>query len=66
MIKNLDLIDILLDSNKIYNYNIHTITRYRPVDLINNTDNNIYDEVIANINKKYKAKSYQTLKTFEK
>lgn len=49
--KEIYLIDILLDANYIYNYNVHTVTKFHPVDLINNTDDNIYKEVIANINK---------------
>ena len=64
--KELDLNNILLDANYIHNYNVHTVTKYRPIDLINNTDINIYNEVIANINKKYKAKSNKEFKTFEK
>lgn len=63
--KELDLTNILLDANKIHNYNVHTITRYRPVDLINNTDNDISKKVIDNINKKYKT-NHLNLKTFEK
>ena len=64
--KELDLNNILLDANYIHNYNVHTVTKYRPIDLINNIDINIYNEVIANINKKYKAKSNEDLKIFEK
>ena len=52
--KNFNLIYILLDVNYIHNYNIRTVTKFRPADLITNTEENIYNTVINNINKKYK------------
>ena len=50
----INLKDILLESNKIHNNNIHWITKYKPIDLINNTDSGIYDIVKDNIKTKYK------------
>ena len=52
--KNFNLIYILLDVNYIHNYNIHSITIFRLVDLITNTEEDIYNTVIDNLNKKYK------------
>ena len=34
-INELDLPNILLDANHTHNYNTHTVTKYRPIDLIN-------------------------------
>lgn len=41
-------------------------TKFRPIDLINNTSDDIYQEVVKNINKKYKNKSYLEVKSYEK
>ena len=35
----------------IYNNNIHTTTKYRPVDLLKNTDEQAYLNVLENIKK---------------
>ena len=56
-INEIDLPNILLDANHTHNYNTHTVTKYRPIDLINNTDNDIYEEVINNIRRKYQSKT---------
>jgi uncharacterized protein (UPF0210 family) len=44
-----DLNDILLEADNIYNSNTHTITKYKLIDLIHNTDKSIYNIVIENI-----------------
>ena len=44
-----DLKDILLDAYYTHNNNIHTSTKKKPVDLIKNTDKDIYLEVLENI-----------------
>ena len=54
--KDINLTNILLDSNHIHNYNVHSITKFKPVDLISNTNEEIYKTVIDNINKKYNKK----------
>ena len=43
-----------MDIVQIHNNNIHTVTKYKPLDLINNSDTEIYKNVINNINNKYK------------
>ena len=52
--KDINLTNLLLDFNHIHNYNVHNITKFKPVDLISNTNEDIYKTVIDNINKKYK------------
>ena len=47
---------MLIDTNHIHNYNTHLVAKYRPVDLINNTNEEVFKEVIANITKKYNKK----------
>ena len=49
---NTDLRDILLEANNIHNNNTHTITKFKPIDLIHNTDESIYNIVIENIKKR--------------
>ena len=40
-----------------HNQNIHTVTHYRPIDLLRNTDEEVYNEVLSNIKKfKYSRK----------
>ena len=46
-----DLNDFLLEADNIYNNITHTITKYKPIDLIHNTDKSIYNIVIENIKK---------------
>ena len=48
---NFDLNNAVLDAIENHNQNIHTLTHYRPIDLLKNTDEDIYNEVIANIGK---------------
>ena len=48
---NFDLNSALLDAIDIHNNNIHTITQYRPVDLLKNTDEQVYLNVLENIKK---------------
>ena len=46
-----DFKDSLLEAVNIHNHNIHTSTGYRPIDIINNTDEEIYLQVMENIKK---------------
>ena len=48
---NFDLNSSLLDAIDIHNNNIHTTTQYRPVDLLKNTDEQVYLNVFENIKK---------------
>ena len=48
---NFDLNSSLLDAIDIHNNNIHTTTQYRPVDLLKNTDEQVYLNVLENIKK---------------
>jgi len=59
-----NLLNILLDANHVHNFNIHSVTKFRPMGLINNTNEEIFNEVIANITKKYNKKNleYTTIK----
>jgi len=61
ILNNLDLIEdaiffenILLDCVLVHNNNTHTVTGYKPVFLIKNEDDDIYNNVIENINKTFK------------
>ena len=54
-----DLLNVLIDANHIHNYNTHSVTKYRPVDLINNTNEEVFKELIANITKKYNKKNLE-------
>lgn len=47
-----DFKDSLLEAVNIHNHNIHTSTGYRPIDIINNTDEEIYLQVMENIKNK--------------
>ena len=40
---------VLIDAVNIHNHNIHTSTGFRPVDIINNTDDIILKQVLDNI-----------------
>lgn len=51
---NFNLKLAILNSVEFHNSNIHTVTGYRPKDLIKNTDEDIYNKVIDNIQNKYK------------
>ena len=42
----------MLEAVNIHNHNIHTFTGYRPIDIINNTDEEIYLQVMENIKNK--------------
>lgn len=53
---NFNLKISLLNAIDIHNSNIHTTTKFRPNDLIHNTDENIYNIVINNIKNGYKIK----------
>ena len=50
MQNEIDLNNILIDANHSHNCNIHTVTKFIRVELINNTDGDIYNEVINNMN----------------
>ena len=54
---NFILKNVLLDAINCHNHNIHTSTGFRPCDLINNTDDNIRNLVLNNINKSLKNKN---------
>ena len=43
-----DLKNSLLEAINIHNHNIHISTGYRPIDIINNTDEEIYLQVMEN------------------
>ena len=60
---NFNLKNSLLEVIYIHNNNIHTSTNHRPIDLINNTNEDIFEEVMNNIKKKldYKNKNYVEL-----
>ena len=45
--------NVILDSVKIHNENAHTITGFKPNFLIKNSDEEIYNQVYANIKKIY-------------
>ena len=45
--------NVILDSVKIHNENVHTITGFKPNFLIKNSDEEIYNQVYANIKKIY-------------
>ena len=54
IIDELSFKNIILECVNIHNNNIHTVTGYAPSFLIKNNDEEIYEEVINNIKKKYK------------
>ena len=54
--ENFNLKTSLLEAVEIHNNNIHTTTLYRPVELFENTDEEIYLKVIENIKKRWKIK----------
>jgi len=61
ILNNLDLIEdaisfenILLDCVLVHNNNTHKVTLYKPVFLIKNEDDDIYNNIIENINKTFK------------
>ena len=58
--KSFDLKNSLLEAVNIHNHNIHSITGYRPVDIISNIDDDIYKSVIENTKKNlnYEKKEY--------
>ena len=45
----------ILESVSVHNNNVHTVTGFKPVFLIRNTDEEIYNIVINNIKKNYKT-----------
>lgn len=49
--KEIDLNNILLDTNHVNNYNIYTVTKFSLCELINYTDCYIYNEGSNNMNK---------------
>ena len=51
--ENFNLKNSLLDAVPIHNRNIHTITNYKPIELMHNTNKDIYDEVMENIQKSF-------------
>ena len=54
--ENFNLKTSLLEAVEIHNNYIHTSTLYRPVELFENTDEEIYLKVIENIKKRWKIK----------
>ena len=54
--ENFNLKASLLEAVEIHNNNIHTTTQYRPIELFENTDEEIYEKVIENIKKSWKIK----------
>ena len=58
-ISNFNLKDIILEACYIHNNNIHSTKKRRPVDLIKNTDNEIYEEVLDNIKNALKRKNIE-------
>ena len=48
---NFNLKNVILNAVQNHNNNIHTVTQYRPVELFNNTDEDVYNKVIDNIKK---------------
>ena len=59
-----DLKDILLEAYYIHNNNAHNSTKKKPIDLIKNTDKDIYLEVLENIKNSLRRKqiNYTQLK----
>lgn len=55
---------IILECVNIHNNNIHSVTGYAPSFLIKNHDEDIYEEVINNIEKKYKLLEDEDDKNF--
>jgi len=45
---------VLLNAVESHNANIHIVTGYKPIDIIKNTDKDIYNKFIENIQNKYK------------
>ena len=54
--ENFNLEASLLEAVEIHNNNIHTTILYRPIELFENTDEEIYEKVIENIKKRWKIK----------
>ena len=50
----INLKDTLLEAVNIHNHNIHTTTGYKPIELINNNDEDIKKKVLENIKKSLK------------
>ena len=55
--ENFNLKASLLEAVEIHNNNIHTTTLYRPIELFENKDEEIYEKVIENIKKRWKLKN---------
>lgn len=62
--KNFNLKNCLFEAVNIHNHNIHTTTKYRPIEIINNSDENIMKIVIENIKNRLKidSKKYDDIK----
>lgn len=58
-----NLKSVLIDAVNIHNHNIHISTGFRPIDIINNTDDIILKQVLDNIEKNTKKNSekYDTI-----
>ena len=54
--KDFNLKNVLLDAVNTHNHNVHSTTGFKPIDIINNTDENIKDQVLDNIEKALKIK----------
>jgi len=45
---DIDLTNILLDANHVHNFNTHTVTKFRPIDLINILNPNLIPLIFYN------------------
>lgn len=52
--KEFNLKDFLLDAVNTHNHNIHITTGFKPIDIINNIDDDIKNKVLENIEKSLK------------
>lgn len=61
--EHFNLKNVIINAADNHNRNIHTITKYRSIELINNTSEEVYNKVIENIKNSqiYKAKNYVEL-----
>ena len=50
---NFNFKNVLLDVVSVHNTNIHTGTNYKPIEIIQNTNQEIYDKVMENMDKSF-------------
>ena len=55
--KDFNLKNVLLDAVNTHNHNVHSTTGFKPIDIINNTDEIIKNKVLENIEKAMKIKN---------